>query len=69
VGNVPKDMKPARMTIFFSHYGDIEEGLGGFHRQIGKSKGNSLNFYKTIEAANRSLEDPDKSIDGHQTLL
>lgn len=66
VGNVPEDMQPARMTNFFSRYGDIEEGPGGFDRQTGKSKGYSLILYKTIEGANRALEDPVKSIDGHQ---
>jgi heterogeneous nuclear ribonucleoprotein A1/A3 len=73
VGNVPDDMKPATLTRFFfffsSNYGDIEEGPGGFDRNTGKSKGYSLILYRTIEAANQALEDPVKSIDGHQLFL
>lgn len=66
MGNVPSDMKPSRLTNFFSQYGDIEEGPGGYDNQTGRSKGFSIILFKTIEAANRSLEDPVKSLDGHQ---
>jgi len=66
VGNVPTNMQPARLMNFFSQYGDIEEGPLGYDLQTGKSKGYSLIVYKTIEGIHRALEDPVKSIDGHQ---
>ncbi|KAG0455996.1 hypothetical protein HPP92_023784 [Vanilla planifolia] len=65
VGNVPADMASDRLLAHFSSYGEIEEGPLGFDKQTGKFRGYALFVYKTVEAAQASLVDPVKSIDGH----
>ncbi|KAL7249662.1 hypothetical protein ACSBR1_011782 [Camellia fascicularis] len=66
VANVPYDMPADRLLAHFSAYGEIEEGPLGFDKATGKSKGFALFVYKTAEAANASLVDPIKTIDGRQ---
>ncbi|XAR56481.1 hypothetical protein NMG60_11036988 [Bertholletia excelsa] len=66
VANVPYDMPADRLLAHFLSYGEIEEGPLGFDKATGKSKGFALFVYKTAEAANASLVDPIKTIDGHQ---
>ncbi|KAL6955637.1 hypothetical protein U1Q18_000756 [Sarracenia purpurea var. burkii] len=66
VANVPYDMPADRLLAHFLSYGEIEEGPLGFDKATGKSRGYALFVYKTTEAANASLVDPIKTIDGHQ---
>uniref|UniRef100_A0A0D6R6C1 RRM domain-containing protein n=1 Tax=Araucaria cunninghamii TaxID=56994 RepID=A0A0D6R6C1_ARACU len=66
IGNVPTDMEPGRLLNFFSQYGDIEEGPVGYDKKTGKFKGYALIVYKTVEATKKAVDDPVKSIDGHQ---
>ncbi|XP_058095641.1 UBP1-associated protein 2C-like [Magnolia sinica] len=68
VGNVPPDMPADRLLSHFSSYGEIEEGPLGFDKQTGKSRGFALFVYKTPEAAQASLVDPTKTIDGHHLV-
>lgn len=68
VGNVPHDMPAERLLSLFSPYGEIEEGPLGFDKQTGKSKGFALFVYKTPEAAQASLTEPVKNIDGRQLV-
>ncbi|GAB4849404.1 hypothetical protein Ancab_004201 [Ancistrocladus abbreviatus] len=68
VGNVPYDMPAERLLSHFSSYGEIEEGPLGFDKQTGKSKGFALFVYKTAEAANAALLEPNKVIEGRQLL-
>ncbi|XP_021773779.1 UBP1-associated protein 2C-like [Chenopodium quinoa] len=68
VGNVPHDMPGERLLAHFSSYGEIEEGPLGFDKQTGKSKGFALFVYKTPEAAQASLMEPVKNIDGRQMV-
>lgn len=66
VSNVPYDMQSERILQHFLMYGEIEEGPLGFDKATGKSKGYALFVYKTAEAAQASLVDPVKNIDGYQ---
>uniref|UniRef100_A0A0C9S7P6 TSA: Wollemia nobilis Ref_Wollemi_Transcript_13014_2084 transcribed RNA sequence n=1 Tax=Wollemia nobilis TaxID=56998 RepID=A0A0C9S7P6_9CONI len=66
VGNVPMDMPADRLLSLFSQYGEIEEGPLGFDKQSGRSRGFALFIFKSVEATRRSLEEPTKTIDGHQ---
>ncbi|KAL5989614.1 hypothetical protein ACLOJK_010507 [Asimina triloba] len=68
VGNVPPDMPPDRLLSHFSSYGEIEEGPLGYDKQTGKSRGFALFVYKTAEAAQASLIEPNKTIDGHHMI-
>eukprot|EP01018_Ginkgo_biloba_P015819 Gb_04917 [translate_table: standard] len=66
VGNVPMDMAADRLLSLFSQYGEIEEGPLGFDKQSGRSKGFALFIFKTVEATKHALEEPMKTLDGHQ---
>lgn len=68
VGNVPNDMPGERLLSHFASYGEIEEGPLGFDKLTGKSKGFALFVYKTPEAAQASLMEPVKNIDGRQMV-
>ncbi|KAL4204609.1 hypothetical protein AMTRI_Chr01g132820 [Amborella trichopoda] len=68
VGNVPFDMPADRLLHHFLQYGEVEEGPLGFDKQTGKSRGFALFVYKTVEAAKAALEEPNKSVDGHQLV-
>ncbi|GAB4846552.1 hypothetical protein Ancab_025557 [Ancistrocladus abbreviatus] len=68
VGNVPYDMPAEMLLSHFAAYGEIEEGPLGFDKQTGKSKGFALFVYKTAEAANAALIEPNKVIEGRQLL-
>lgn len=66
VGNVPMDMAADRLLSLFSQYGEIEEGPLGFDKQSGRSRGFALFIFKSVDATKRALEEPMKTIDGHQ---
>jgi len=67
VGNVPVDMDAGTLVGLFSQYGEIEDGPKGFNKNTGRSSGYGIFIFKTVEAANRALEEPIKlTDDGHQ---
>ncbi|KAK1309431.1 hypothetical protein QJS10_CPA09g00480 [Acorus calamus] len=66
VGNVSADISGDRLLEFFSRFGEVEEGPVGFDRNTGKPRGFALFVYKTVEGANKALEEPNKVFEGHQ---
>lgn len=66
VGNVPIELAADRLLAMFSQWGEIEEGPLGFDKFTGRSRGFALLIYKSAEAAKRALQEPIKTIDGHQ---
>ena len=65
VSNVGADLDPQKLLLFFSKYGEIEEGPLGLDKVTGKPKGFCLFVYKSIEGAKKALEDPHKEYEGH----
>lgn len=66
VGNVPMELTADRLLAMFAQFGEIEEGPLGFDKFTGRSRGFALIIYKSAESAKRSLQEPIKTIDGHQ---
>ena len=67
VRNVPVGMEAGPLVTFFSQYGQIQEGPLGFDKQSGRSKGSALFIFEKVEAAQRAVEEPLKTINnGHQ---
>ncbi|XP_009795994.1 UBP1-associated protein 2A [Nicotiana tabacum] len=66
VSNVPRDVAPEKLRLFFENFGEIEAGPMGFDPTTGKSKGYALFLYKTVEEAKRCLEEPCKVFDGRK---
>jgi len=65
VSNVGAELDPQKLLMFFSKYGEIEEGPLGLDKMTGKPKGFCLFTYKTVESAKRALEEPHKNFEGH----
>ncbi|KAL5556192.1 hypothetical protein UlMin_038428 [Ulmus minor] len=65
VSNVGADLDPQKLYIFFSKFGEIEEGPLGIDKATGKPKGFCLFVYKSVESAKKALEEPHKNFDGH----
>ncbi|XP_004289264.1 PREDICTED: UBP1-associated protein 2B-like [Fragaria vesca subsp. vesca] len=65
VSNVGADLDPQKLLVFFSRFGEIEEGPLGLDKATGRPKGFCLFVYKSPESAKRALEEPHKNFDGH----
>ncbi|KAM5577484.1 UBP1-associated protein 2A [Rosa sericea] len=65
VSNVGADLDPQKLLMFFSRFGEIEEGPLGLDKGTGRPKGFCLFVYKSAESAKRALEEPHKNFDGH----
>ncbi|CAN4109373.1 unnamed protein product [Withania somnifera] len=66
VGNVGEEVESEKLKAFFAKFGEIEEGPLGFDSISGKFKGFAIFLYKSIEGANKALEEPQKMFDGCQ---
>ncbi|OIW03252.1 hypothetical protein TanjilG_21781 [Lupinus angustifolius] len=65
VSNVGAELDPKRLRVFFSKYGEIEEGPLGLDKVTGKPKGFCLFVYKSAESAKGALLEPHKDFEGH----
>ncbi|KAL3357318.1 hypothetical protein AABB24_017821 [Solanum stoloniferum] len=66
VGNVGQDVDSEKLRAFFAKFGEIEEGPSGIDSVSRKFKGFAIFVYKSVEGANKALEEPQKSFDGCQ---
>lgn len=66
VGNVGQDVDGEKLRAFFAKFGEIEEGPSGIDSVSGKFKGFAIFVYKSVEGANKALEEPQKLFDGCQ---
>ncbi|MCD7450765.1 hypothetical protein HAX54_008402 [Datura stramonium] len=66
VGNVGPDVDSEKLRAFFAKFGEIEEGPLGIDSVSRKFKGFAIFLYKSVEGANKALEEPQKSFDGCQ---
>ncbi|KAF7801400.1 UBP1-associated protein 2A [Senna tora] len=65
VSNVGAELDPQKLHMFFSRFGEIEEGPLGLDKLTGKPKGFCLFVYKSVESARKALEEPHKEFEGH----
>ncbi|XP_050376938.1 UBP1-associated protein 2A [Argentina anserina] len=65
VSNVGADLDPQKLLMYFSRFGEIEEGPLGLDKATGRPKGFCLFVYKSSESAKRALEEPHKNFEGH----
>ncbi|KAK9166781.1 hypothetical protein Scep_001972 [Stephania cephalantha] len=66
VSHVHGDVDPENLRAFFAKFGELEAGPLGLDSVTGKCRGFALFLYKTIEGANKALEEPHKIFEGHQ---
>ncbi|KAI9121089.1 hypothetical protein K1719_008122 [Acacia pycnantha] len=65
VSNVGADLSAQKLHVYFSKFGEIEEGPLGLDKLTGKPKGFCLFVYKSVEGARKALEEPHKEFEGH----
>ncbi|XP_047944591.1 UBP1-associated protein 2C-like [Salvia hispanica] len=64
VGGLSPETTSEMLLAFFSRHGDIEEGSVAYEKETNKSRGFGFVTYKTVEAAKRAIDDPQKLLGG-----
>lgn len=64
VGNLPYAIDESKLDEIFSSYGDIDEIKLIRDRETGRSRGFAFITFATQQAAEKALEQDNKSIDG-----
>ncbi|KAG6411372.1 hypothetical protein SASPL_129453 [Salvia splendens] len=64
VSNVSAELEPKKLLDYFSKFGEIEDGPLGLDKQTGKPRGFCLFVYKSIESAQKALDEPHKHFEG-----
>ncbi|XP_058073462.1 uncharacterized protein LOC131222423 isoform X4 [Magnolia sinica] len=60
IGGLSPDVSSEILLNFFSRHGEIEEGSVAYDKETNKSRGFGFVTYKTLEAAKKALDDPNK---------
>ncbi|KAG6411019.1 hypothetical protein SASPL_129093 [Salvia splendens] len=64
VGGLSPETTSEMLLAFFSRHGEIEEGSVAYEKDTNKSRGFGFVTYKTVEAAKRAIDDPQKLLGG-----
>ncbi|KAM7500237.1 hypothetical protein LguiA_024651 [Lonicera macranthoides] len=62
IGSLSPDVTTEMLIVFFSRHGEIEEGSVAYDNDTNKSRGFGFITYKTLEAAKKAIEDPQKTL-------
>ncbi|XP_071690275.1 UBP1-associated protein 2A-like isoform X2 [Rutidosis leptorrhynchoides] len=60
IGGLSPNITSETLLIFFKKHGEIEEGLVAYDKETNKSRGFGFVTYKTVEAAKKAIDDPQK---------
>ncbi|XP_058099684.1 uncharacterized protein LOC131244034 [Magnolia sinica] len=60
IGGLLADVLSEILLNFFSRHGEIEEGFIAYDKETNKSRGFGFVTYKTLKAAKKALDDPNK---------
>lgn len=69
VGGLSPDISSEILLNFFGRHGDIEEGSVAYDKESNKSRGFGFVTYKTVEAARKAIDDPNKSLGGRNITV
>ncbi|KAJ8448517.1 hypothetical protein Cgig2_012161 [Carnegiea gigantea] len=62
VGGLSPETTTAMLLNFFMRHGEIEEGSVAYDKDTNKSRGFGFVTYKTVEAAKKALDDPERTL-------
>ncbi|XP_052175925.1 UBP1-associated protein 2A-like isoform X2 [Diospyros lotus] len=62
VGGLSPDTTSEMLLFFFGRHGEIEEGSVAYDKDTNKSRGFGFVTYKTVEAARKAIDDPQKTL-------
>ncbi|KAL5983334.1 hypothetical protein ACLOJK_017418 [Asimina triloba] len=69
IGGLSPDISSETLLNFFGRYGEIEEGSVAYDKETNKSRGFGFITYKTLEAAKKALDDPNKILGGRNITV
>ncbi|XP_039142531.1 UBP1-associated protein 2C-like isoform X2 [Dioscorea cayenensis subsp. rotundata] len=69
IGGLSPEISSETLLKFFGRHGEIEEGSVAYDKETTKSKGFGFVTYKTVEAAKKALDDPNKSLGGRNITV
>lgn len=69
IGGLSPETTSENLLTFFGRHGDIEEGSVAYDKDTNKSRGFGFVTYKTVEAARKALDDPQKMLGGRNVTV
>ncbi|KAK9157067.1 hypothetical protein Scep_003641 [Stephania cephalantha] len=69
IGGLLPDTTSEMLLNFFGRHGEIEEGSVAFEKDTNKSRGFGFVTYKTVEAAIKAINHPNKSLGGRNVTV
>ncbi|EFJ38326.1 hypothetical protein SELMODRAFT_163608 [Selaginella moellendorffii] len=69
IGGLSYETSNETLLNIFSQYGEIEEGAVAYDKNTNKSRGFAFITYKSVEAARKAIDDPNKTIEGRHVIV
>lgn len=69
IGGLSPDTSSEILLNFFGRHGEIEEGSVAYDKETNKSRGFGFVTYKTVEAAKKAIDDPNKILGGRNITV
>ncbi|KAK6151262.1 hypothetical protein DH2020_013897 [Rehmannia glutinosa] len=69
VGGLSPEITSEMLLSFFARHGEIEEGSVAYDKDSNKSRGFGFVTFKTVEAAKKAIDDPQKMLGGRNITV
>ncbi|KAK8563324.1 hypothetical protein V6N12_035473 [Hibiscus sabdariffa] len=69
IGGLSPDVTSEMLLNYFGRHGDIEEGSVAYDKDTNESRGFGFVTYKTVEAAKKAIDDPQKILGGRTIIV
>ncbi|KAJ9181158.1 hypothetical protein P3X46_009316 [Hevea brasiliensis] len=69
VGGLSPEITSEMLLNFFGRHGEIEEGSVAYDKDTNESRGFGFVTYKTVEAAKKAIDDPQKILGGRTIIV
>ncbi|XVE96079.1 hypothetical protein REPUB_Repub02eG0190500 [Reevesia pubescens] len=69
IGGLSPDVTSEMLLKYFGRHGEIEEGSVAYDKDTNESRGFGFVTYKTVEAAKKAIDDPQKILGGRTIIV
>ncbi|XP_062003982.1 UBP1-associated protein 2C-like [Rosa rugosa] len=69
IGGLSPNVTSEMLLHFFGRHGDIEEGSVAYDKDTNESRGFGFVTFKTVEAAKKAIDDPQKTLGGRNVIV
>ncbi|XWS59235.1 hypothetical protein CRYUN_Cryun08bG0104100 [Craigia yunnanensis] len=69
IGGLSPDVTSEMLLNYFGRHGEIEEGSVAYNKDTNESRGFGFVTYKTVEAAKKAIDDPQKILGGRTIIV